>query len=55
MSEAGWRAISWIWVVMFLTTAIANEIAWRTLSTDDWVSFKVFGLTGISLVFTVIR
>ena len=42
MSEAGWRAISWIWVVMFLTTALANEIAWRTLSTDDWVTFKVF-------------
>ena len=54
MSEAGWRAISWIWVVMFLTTALANEMAWRTLSTDDWVTFKVFGLTGISLVFTVI-
>ena len=54
MSEAGWRAISWIWVVMFLTTALANEIAWRTLSTDDWVTFKVFGLTAISLVFTVI-
>jgi len=39
---------------MFLTTALANEIAWRSLSTDDWVTFKVFGITGISLIFTVI-
>jgi intracellular septation protein len=54
MSDAGWRAISWLWVAMFLTTALANEIAWRTLSTDDWVTFKVFGITAISLVFTVI-
>ncbi|MEK9959938.1 MAG: inner membrane-spanning protein YciB [Rhodobiaceae bacterium] len=54
MSDAGWRAISWLWVVMFLTTALANEIAWRTMSTDDWVTFKVFGITAISLVFTVI-
>ena len=54
MSDAGWRAISWLWVAMFLTTALANEIAWRTMSTDDWVTFKVFGITGISLVFTVI-
>jgi len=54
MDDAGWRAISWVWVAMFLTTALANEIAWRTLSTDDWVTFKVFGITGISLVFTVI-
>ena len=52
MSEAGWRAISWIWVVMFLTITLANEIAWRTLSTDDWVT-KVFGPTAISL-FSVI-
>jgi intracellular septation protein len=54
MDDAGWQAISWIWVAMFLTTALANEIAWRSLSTDDWVTFKVFGITGISLVFTVI-
>ena len=54
MSDTGWRAISWLWVVMFLTTALANEIAWRTMSTDDWVTFKVFGITAISLVFTVI-
>ena len=54
MSDAGWRATSWLWVAMFLTMALANEIAWRTMSTDDWVTFKVFGLTAISLVFTVI-
>ena len=54
MSDTGWRAISWLWVAMFLTTALANEIAWRTMSTDDWVTFKVLGITAISLVFTVI-
>ena len=54
MTAAGWRAISWLWVAMFLCTALANEIAWRTLSTNDWVTFKVFGITAISLVFTVI-
>lgn len=54
MHDAGWRAISWVWVAMFLTTSLANEIAWRSLSTDDWVTFKVFGITGISLIFTVI-
>ena len=54
MTDAGWRAISWLWVAMFLSTALANEIAWRMLSTNDWVTFKVFGITAISLVFTVI-
>ena len=51
MSDEGWRAISWLWVAMFLTTALANEIAWRTMTTDSWVTFKVFGITAISLVF----
>jgi len=50
----GWRKLSWLWVAMFVCSAIANEIAWRYLSTDAWVTFKVFGLTGISLVFVVL-
>ena len=50
----GWRKLSWLWVAMFVCSAIANEIAWRALSTDAWVTFKVFGLTGISLVFVVL-
>ena len=51
LTAQGWRAISWLWVVMFMTSAIANEVAWRSLSTDDWITFKVFGLTGISFLF----
>ena len=51
MQEEGWQRLTWIWVAMFATSAIANEIAWRTLSTDGWVSFKLFGLTAISLAF----
>ena len=51
LTAHGWRAISWLWVAMFVTSAIANEVAWRSLSTDDWITFKVFGLTGISFLF----
>ena len=51
LTAQGWRAISWLWVAMFMTSAIANEVAWRSLSTDDWITFKVFGLTGISFLF----
>ena len=51
LTAQGWRAISWLWVAMFVTSAIANEVAWRSLSTDDWITFKVFGLSGISFLF----
>ena len=50
LTAQGWRAISWLWVAMFVTSAIANEMAWRILSTDDWITFKVFG-AGISFLF----
>ena len=53
MMDAGWTRLSWIWSAMFISSAIANEIAWRSLSTDGWVTFKAFGLTGLSLVFAV--
>jgi intracellular septation protein len=54
LSDIGWQKLSWLWVTMFVVTAIANEIAWRTLSTDGWVTFKAFGITAISLAFMVV-
>ena len=54
LDNEGWRKLSWLWVTMFVCSAIANEIAWRSLSTDSWVTFKVFGLTGISLIFVIL-
>jgi len=53
LPDHAWRQLTWLWVAMFGSIALANEIAWRSLSTDAWVTFKVFGLTGISLVFGV--
>ena len=54
LPDQAWRKLTVLWILMFSTIAGANELAWRTLSTDDWVTFKVFGLTGISLFFGVI-
>ena len=34
--------------------ALANEIAWRNLSTDDWVTFKVFGIPILSIIFAIL-
>ncbi|MCE2516311.1 MAG: septation protein IspZ [Alphaproteobacteria bacterium] len=53
LPDSGWRGLTRLWVLMFASLAVANEMAWRNLSTDDCVTFKVFGLTGLSLVFGV--
>ena len=53
--ESGiWRELTFSFVGMMLTIAAANELAWRNLTTEQWVTFKVFGLTGISLLFGVV-
>ena len=37
-----WWQLSLRWGLFFLVAGIANEIAWRQLSDDDWVTFRVF-------------
>jgi intracellular septation protein len=49
-----WRELTYSFVGIMVILAVANEIAWRNLTTEQWVTFKVFGLTGISLLFGVV-
>ena len=53
LTPKGWRLLSRLWIIMFISMAIANEIAWRNLTTDDWVSFKAFGIPVLSIVFAL--
>ncbi|SDF40510.1 MULTISPECIES: inner membrane-spanning protein YciB [Thalassobaculum] len=50
LDDTGWRNLTIYWICAFCIMAAANEVAWRTLSTDGWVTFKAFGLTGLSVV-----
>jgi len=29
-----------------------NEVVWRTMTTDAWVNFKVFGILPLTLLFS---
>jgi len=53
MDDAGWRRLSLRYAVFFVAMAGLNEAVWRTQSTDLWVAFKVFGLLGLTLAFTL--
>jgi intracellular septation protein len=53
LTDEGWRKLTFRWGVFFFVLAIINEIVWRSFSTDFWVSFKVFGIMPITLVFTL--
>ena len=53
LTDEGWRKLSWRWGFFFLFLAALNEVVWRSFSTDFWVSFKVFGIMPITILFTL--
>ena len=53
MDEAGWRQLSLRFALFFVVMAALNEAVWRTQSTDVWITFKVFGLIGLTLLFSI--
>ena len=54
LTDIGWKYLTYIWVLMFIIMAFANEIAWRNLTTDNWVTFKAFGIPVLSIVFAIL-
>ena len=51
--EPAWRTLTWRWAIFFVVLAAVNEIVWRNFSTNTWVTFKVFGVTSLSVVFAL--
>ncbi len=51
LKHEGWMILTRRMMMFFFTLAILNEIMWRFFSTDAWVTFKTFGLTGAIFVF----
>lgn len=53
LDARGWRVLTLRWAAFFVILAVLNEIVWRSFSTDTWVSFKVFGLLPLTLLFSL--
>ncbi|MBB4103992.1 intracellular septation protein [Rhizobium borbori] len=53
LTDEGWRKLTLRWGVFFLFLAVLNEAVWRTVSTDTWVAFKVWGTMPITVLFTM--
>ena len=53
ITEEGWRKLTVRWGLFFFFLALVNEVVWRTQTTDFWVSFKVFGIMPITLIFAM--
>jgi len=53
LPEAAWRTLTIRWGLFFLGLALLNEVVWRSVTTDTWVNFKVFGILPLTLVFAL--
>jgi intracellular septation protein len=55
LSEKGWRLLTLRWGGFFILLAVLNEVIWRNFSTDFWISFKLFGILPLTLIFAVLQ
>ena len=55
LTERGWRLLNIRWSLFFIFLAILNEFVWRNYSTDIWVSFKLFGIMPITIIWTLLQ
>ena len=53
LDDEGWRKLTLRWGLFFFALAALNEVIWRNFSTDFWVSFKVFGIMPLTILFTL--
>ncbi len=51
LKHEGWMILTKRLCLFFAALAVTNEVVWRTMSTDSWVNFKVFGLTAAIFAF----
>lgn len=51
LTEGGWTGLAWRWVLFFAFMAALNEVVRRVATTDQWVTFKVFGGIALTVLF----
>lgn len=50
-----WARINTAWAVFFIAVGFANLYVVYSFDTDTWASFKVFGITGLTLGFVILQ
>ena len=55
LDDSGWRILGMRYALFFVAMAALNEAVWRTQSEAFWVTFKVCGLSGLLIAFTLLQ
>lgn len=51
MQTEGWMILTRRLCLMFVALAVANEVIWRTMSTDTWVKLETFAMPAALVAF----
>lgn len=54
LPQFAWRRLNVAWALFFLSCGLANIYVAFWLSQDIWMNFKVFGLSALTLIFTLL-
>jgi len=53
LDQPGWTKLTRNWAIFFAAMAVLNELVWRHVSTNVWVSFKAFGFLPLTFLFAL--
>ncbi|QMU60670.1 MAG: septation protein A [Gammaproteobacteria bacterium] len=51
LSQELWQKVNLSWIIFFFVSGLLNIIVAYTCEESTWVNFKLFGLTGIGIIF----
>ena len=50
-----WKRLNFMWAVFFIGVGTLNIYVMQKFNTEDWVTFKTFGVPGLMIVFIVLQ
>ena len=50
-----WRRLNLMWASFFIAVGFLNVYVMFNFNTDDWVSFKTFGVPGLMVIFILLQ
>jgi len=55
LSRSIWKRLNLCWAIFFYSVGILNLYVMSNYSTDDWVSFKTFGVPLLMIIFVIVQ
>lgn len=50
-----WKKLNLMWASFFISVGFINIYVMQNYTTDDWVTFKIFGVPGLMIIFIILQ